>query len=187
MKKNILFAISFFVFIVIIIYFFKRDTSKPLQEFFVNIENKLPEIEKINFKYYRDIRSGYSFAKDTIDVDLNYNIFNRAKIFDKHNKYLNSDQLPSSFFKDFEEVKKICTELNVFEVIKDSLNKEITFRFEFNHINTETIPNWDKKNEDNKDRYKASIIYDVSNEKEKESKYYKIKDKWYFYYGESRT
>jgi hypothetical protein len=188
MNKKIVLVLAFFVFSVLLIYFMHWDNSVPLQEYFNNIENRLPEIEKISFRYYGKLNNLYYFTQDTIHANIKYNIFNKVEIYDRTKQYrhYSLDELPESFYKDFLKVKKICDELDVSDIYKDSLNRRINFSFRLKFIKSETIPNWNKKFENKKYSFNGTITYDVNNEKEKDSLYYKLKDKWYFYYGRLR-
>ena len=69
---------------------------------------------------------------------------------------------------------------------KDSVNSEIEFIFDIKYIKTGTIPNWDRKNDSKKDDYDGFLVFDVNNELEKNTSFYKLKDKWYFEYHERR-
>lgn len=187
MNKKIVLVFFFLIFSVFLTYYVYKDNTVPFQEFCDNIDNKLSEIEIINFKYYRDIRSGYSFTQDTIHADINFNLFNKVIIYDRHkDRYYILDDLPVGFYKDFLKVKRICKDLYVYDLFKDSLNKKIEFIFNIKYIKTETIPKWDKKLDNKKESYDGYLVYDINNELEKNINYYKIKDKWYFEYHERR-
>ena len=43
-----------------------------------------------------------------------------------------------------------------------------------------------KKFDGKKDEYDGCFLYDDNNESEKDTVYYKLKDKWYFVYNERR-
>jgi hypothetical protein len=187
MNKKIVLVLVFFAFTLLLIFYTHWDSSLPLQEYFNNIENRLHEIEKTDFSYYGKLNHLYYFHKDTVDVNIIYNIFNKVEIRDyKTYKLYNLEELPESFYKDFLKVKNFCDELDVSDISKDSLNKRIDFRFKLKLVKSETIPNWNKKFERKKYSFNGTITYDVNSEKEKDSLYYKLKDKWYFYYGRLR-
>jgi hypothetical protein len=168
-------------------FYYHWDKGIPLQEYFNNIENRLPEIEKIDFSYYGKLNHLYYFHKDTVNVNIIYNLFNKVEISDfKTPKIYSLKELPINFYKDFLKVKKICDELDVTDIYKDSLNNRIDFHFKLKQIKSETIPNWNNKFEKKKYSFDGLIAYDVKNKHEKDSLYYKLKDKWYLYYGRLR-
>lgn len=187
MNKKIVLVFFFLIFSIFLTYYVYKDNTVPIQEFCDKIDKKLSEIEKVNFKYYRDIRSGYSFTQDTIHADININLFNKVIIYDRHkDQYYELDDLPVSFLKDFLKIKRICKDLDVYDLFKDSLNKKIEFTFSLKFIKTETIPNWKEKFDNKKDEYDGYLVFDTNNDLENDSTFYKLKDKWYFEYHERR-
>ncbi len=187
MNKKIVSIIVFSIFSVLLTYYTFKDNSIPFQVFCNRIENKLSEIEKIKFKHFRNLGGKYIFVQDTIFTELSYNIFKGVKIYDNYkHRYCDLDELPKSYYEDFKEVKQICDDLDIYDLHKDSVNSEIEFIFDIKYIKTGTIPNWDRKNDSKKDDYDGFLVFDVNNELEKNTSFYKLKDKWYFEYHERR-
>jgi hypothetical protein len=190
MNKKILLVLVFFVFTVFLIYFMHRDNSVPLLDFVNNVEKRLPEIEKNKLSFIWETGSSYFFSIDTIHGILKHNIFSfcKTEIYDfSKNKNFNFNDLPLCFENNFKGMKALCNDLNVYMIHKDSLNQKTDFVFNLKYIKSGTIPNWDKKLENKKNRYDGFLSYDANNKLEKDSNYYKIKDKWYFYYGQLRA
>jgi len=187
MRNKIIIVVIFFTLCLFLIYYLYRNDSASFDEFCKNIENKLPDIENINFKYFRYLSGQYVFTQDTFDVDLNYNVLNRLKVYDnRKHEYCELDEYPESFYKDFDKIKRICDDLNIYYLCKDSLNMEIEFIFEIKHVITETIPGWNRELESKSGKYDGYIIYDFNNKLEEDINYHKLKDKWYFEYHERR-
>ena len=144
-KKNI-FTVIFFIFPLLLFSCFQKDNSVNLLGFFSNVENKFSEIEKINFRYYRNYNNEYLFSKSSVFAFLVYNKSDEVKITDFYNgKQYDLKDLPENYYKDFQEVKRICDGLNVYEIIKDSLNRKMEFLFNIKYVKTETIPKWNQK------------------------------------------
>jgi len=187
MNKKLIRLYLFLIISISLIVYLRWDRRIPFQEFCDNVEKKLPEIENINFKCYRDIRSVYTFYQDTIYANFYRNLFGKVKIYDwTKNRAYSKDELPESFYKDLGKVEHICDDLDIYDLMKDSLNKEIEFIFNIKYIKTETIPKWDKKLDGKEDDYDGYLVYDVNNIREKDNYYLKLKDKWYFEYYERR-
>lgn len=187
MNKQIIYLIIVIIISASLVYFFQTDNSIPITEFCVNIENRFYEVKNINFSYYKNIQSGYSYYQDSFFVRIRYNIFHKIEIRDYSKiRYYRLDELPSNFIDNFNKIKRICDGLDVYQISKDSINEKTEFIFNIKYIRTETIPNWDKKLDNKKDEYDGILIYDVNNIHEKDNNYYKLKDKWYFEYHERR-
>ena len=82
MNKRLIGLYLFLIISISLIVYMRWDRRIPFQEFCDNVEKKLSEIEQINFSYYRDIRSVYSFYQDTIHVNFHRNLFSEVKIND---------------------------------------------------------------------------------------------------------
>jgi hypothetical protein len=160
----------------------------PLQIFFEKIEKSINEFEKLNFSYYSEDLTSYSFEKDSIGTIITYKKDDKVEIYNKSTKsYCELKDLPDNYFKTFSEIKNVSQKLNVNKIFFEKVNKDGHFFFDLKYIKQETIPKWDKRNDDKIEKYEGVFIYSIDNLYINDSSYYKIKDKWYFWYGIRRA
>jgi len=183
--------ISKIFFIIVALFLFSscsnRENPLSFQEFFNKIEKKLPEIEAINFRSYTDFSN--TLCMDTISARRYFNVFEMKYIWNdwvKERNYYQSE-LPKEFIENFSKLKKICNELSINEISKNKENSLIELSFDIESLKTETIPNWDMKNDSKKSNYGGYLVYDLENKYANDSTHYKIKDNWYIWFFRYRT